>query len=180
LSGLEKLTSSISFLNGVLQQEVFFKLWEVSNFSNLLKPTPSKREVPRENYMQKQSMYLSDVCFGLQAPASCQRAENLYLGILPLGEALVLAALPSRADHGVALIEQHAIDAFGVQATWVFICWFAVATWYLRQVCSEDLHLPHRPVHLECTQRTLAPKNNRLSDSHFYTQPLPTSRQAAA
>lgn len=112
--------------------------------------------------MQKQSTYLSDVCFGLQAPASCQRAENLYLRILPLGEALVLAALPSRADQGVAFIEQHAIDAFGIQATWVFICWFAVATWYLGQVCSEDLNLPHRPVHLERTQMTLALKN-RLS-----------------
>lgn len=124
---------------------------EDSYFSNLLKPTLSKREVTRENYIQKQSMYLSDVCFGLQAPASCQRAENLYLRILPLGEALVLAAFPSRADHGVAFIEQHAVDTFGVQAAWVFICWFAVATWYLGQVCSEDLHLTHWPVHLEYT-----------------------------
>lgn len=127
------------------------QIMEDSNFSNLLKPTLSRREVARENYMQKHSMYLSDICFGLQAPASCQCAENLYLGILPLGEALVLAALPSGADHRVAFIEQHAIDAFGVQAAWVFICWFAVATWYLRQVCSEDLHLTHRSVHLECT-----------------------------
>lgn len=98
--------------------------------------------------MQKQSIYLSDVCFGLQAPASRQRAEDLYLRVLPLGEALVLAALPSRAHQGVALVEQHAIDAFRVQAAGVFICWFAVAAWYLGQVRSEDLHLAHWPVHL--------------------------------
>lgn len=122
---------------------------EVSNFLYLLKSTMNKREVAEENYTQKQSMYLSDVCFGLQAPASCQRAENLHLGILSLGEALVLAALTSWADHGVALIKQHPIDALGVQATRVFISWFAVATWYLRQVCSEDLHFTHRTVHLE-------------------------------
>lgn len=114
-------------------------------------------------------MYLSDVCFGLQAPASCQRAENLNLGILALGEALVLAALPSRADHGVAFIKQHAIDAFRVQAARVFICWFAVATRYLGQVCSEDLHLTHRPVHLGCTRKTTS-----YPDSHRYAQTLPT------
>lgn len=129
---------------------------EDSNFLNLLKPTLSKREVARENYRQKQSTYLSDICFGLQAPASSQRAEDLYLGILPLGKALVLAAHPGRADHGVAFIEQHAIDALGVQAARVFIRWFAVAARYLRQVRSEDLHLTHRSVHLERTRRTLA------------------------
>lgn len=110
----------------------------------------------RESCTQQQSTYLSDVCFGLQAPASCQCAENLYLGILPLGEALVLTTLPCGADQGVALVEQHAIDAFRVQAAGVFVCWLTVAPWYLRQVCSEDLHLTHWPVHLECTRRMLA------------------------
>lgn len=100
---------------------------------------------------RKERTYLPDVCFGLQAPASCQRAEDLYLRILALGEALVLAALASRTHHGVALVEQHAVDALGVQAAGILVCGFAVATRNLGQVCSEDLHLSHWPVHLQCT-----------------------------
>lgn len=98
--------------------------------------------------------YLPDVSFGLQAPAPCQRAEDLHLGVLALGEALVLAALPCRAHQRVALVEQHAIDAFRVQAAGVLVRGLAVAAWDLGQVCSEDLHLPHGPVHLQCTRGT--------------------------
>lgn len=98
--------------------------------------------------------YLPDVCLGLQAPASGQRAEDLHLGVLALGEALVLAAFTSRTHQGVALVEQHAVDALRVQAAGVLVRGFAVAARYLGQVCREDLHLPHRPVHLQCTRGT--------------------------
>lgn len=92
--------------------------------------------------------HLLNICFCPQAPTPLQGAENLHLGVLALGEALVLTAPSSRAHRGVTLIQQHAVDAFRVDATRVLIGGFTVATGDFRQVRGEDLHPAYWAVHL--------------------------------
>lgn len=75
----------------------------------------------------KHGANLLDVGHAAQAPSSRERAEDLHVTVLPLGEALVLAALACRAHLRVALVHQHAVDALRVDAAGVFIRGLAVA-----------------------------------------------------
>lgn len=94
------------------------------------------------SYSNSHKPYLFNIPLGDQAPAFALGPDGLGLGVLALGEALVLAALPGRAHLRVALVHQHAVQAFGVEATGVFIGGFAVALGDLRNIRCVDLHLP--------------------------------------
>lgn len=74
----------------------------------MLSPRPTLVAVPALCW----SLYLFDAPFGAQAPAAALGFDDLGVGVEPLGEALVLAALPSRAHLRVALVLQHPVEAF--------------------------------------------------------------------
>ena len=92
--------------------------------------------------------HLPDVPLGHQAPALAVRPDDLGLGVLALGEALVLAGLPRGADLRVALEHEHAVQTLRVRAARVLVGGLAVALGDLRDVRRVDLHLPVGFVHL--------------------------------
>lgn len=104
-------------------------------------------------YSNSHNPYLFNVPLGDQAPAFALGPDGLGLGVLALGEALVLAALPGRAHLRVAFVHQHPVQAFGVEAAGVFIGGFAVALGDLRNIRCVDLDLPEGLIDLAC-QRT--------------------------
>lgn len=109
------------------------------------------KKLQRKKYLEiKQSfLHLLNICFSPETPSPLQCAKNFNLWILALSEALVLAAASGRTYCGVALIEQHAVDALRVYPTRILVSSFTVATGNFRQVCSEDLYPAYRTVHLE-------------------------------
>lgn len=100
---------------------------------------------------------LSDVPLGNQAPSLAVCPDDLGLGVLALGEALVLAELPGRAHLRVALKHQHPVQTLRVEATRALVRGLAVALGDLRNVSRVDLHFPVRLVHLQETRAASAP-----------------------
>lgn len=94
------------------------------------------------------SLYLFNAPFGPEAPPAALGFDDLGVGVEPLGEALVLAALPGRAHLGVALVLQHPVEALRLQPARVLIRRLAVTPGNLRQVGHLDLNLPDHLVGL--------------------------------
>lgn len=87
------------------------------------------------------SLHLFNAPLGAQPPAAALGFDDLGVGVEPLGEALVLAALPGRAHLRVALVLQHPVEALGLQPARVLVRRFAVTARDLRQVGHLDLNL---------------------------------------
>lgn len=94
------------------------------------------------------SIYLLNAPLGAQAPAAPLGFDDLGVGVEPLGEALVLAALPGRAHLRVTLVLQHPVETLGLQPAGVLVRGFAVTAGDLRQVRHLDLNLPDHLVGL--------------------------------
>ena len=109
--------------------------------------------------------YLLDAPLGPEAPAPPLGPDDLCVWVEPLGEALVLAALPRRAHLGVTLILQHPVQALGLQATRVLVGRLAVAAGNLRQVCHLDLYLSYHFVGLATKSQVGGRNLNRTSET---------------
>lgn len=93
-------------------------------------------------------LHLFNAPLGAQPPAAALGFDDLGVGVEPLGEALVLAALPGRAHLRVALVLQHPVEALGLQPAGILVRGFAVTARDLRQVGHLDLNLPDHLVGL--------------------------------
>lgn len=114
-------------------------------------PNPQAASQVTASALGENNSYLFNVPLGHQAPAFAISFDDLGLGVLALGEALVLAALSCRTHLGVALVHQHPIEALGVKAARVLIRGLAVALGNLRYVSSVYLHFTARFIHLKNT-----------------------------
>lgn len=94
------------------------------------------------------SIYLLNAPFSAEAPAAPLGFDDFGVGVEPLGEALVLAALPGRAHLRVTLVLQHPVETLGLQPAGVLVRGFAVTAGDLRQVRHLDLNLPDHLVGL--------------------------------
>lgn len=92
---------------------------------------------------------LSDVPLGHQAPTFAICLDDLGLGVLALGETLVLAVFACRTHLRVALKHQHPVQTLRIKATRILICGLTVALRDFRNISCIDLDFPIRLIHLD-------------------------------
>lgn len=92
--------------------------------------------------------HLLDVFQGEEAPALASRTDDLGVGVLALGEVLVVAALTGWAHLRVALVQEHAVQALRLEVARPLVRRLAVTLGDLGHVCRVHLHPPVRLVDL--------------------------------